>query len=128
LITSDARALRRVSAWPHSPFAGFDRGHAQEALSREADIGSRNEDASDLDKELQLGSDPIGPGKALGHPAAIRPLGATGKVPVRPERMDAIRNMKTMAGSPDADLASRAASCHLAHGFCVLRRPSFVNP
>ena len=36
------------------------------------------------------------------RPAAIRPLGITGKVPVRPERMDAIRNIKTMAGSPDA--------------------------
>ena len=55
------------------------------------------------------------------RPAAIRPLGITGKVPVRPERMDAIRNIKTMAGSPDADRVS--ASRNLAHGFCVLRRP-----
>jgi len=37
-------------------------------------------------------------------------------------RMDAIRNIKTMAGSPGAASAtsSQAASRHLAHGFCVL--------
>jgi hypothetical protein len=55
------------------------------------------------------------------RPAAIRPLGTTGKVPVRPERMDAIRNIKTMAGSPDADAVS--ASRNLAHGFCISERP-----
>jgi hypothetical protein len=55
------------------------------------------------------------------RPAAIRPLGTTGKVPVRPERMDAIRNIKTMAGSPDADAVS--ASRNLAHGFCISQRP-----
>src|ERR1700737_3579481 len=54
--------------------------------------------------------------------AAIRPLGATGKVPVTSERMDAIRNTKTMAGSPDADLF-RSASRNLAHGFCVFGAP-----
>jgi hypothetical protein len=37
------------------------------------------------------------------RPVAIRPLGVTGKVPVTCERMAAIRNPKTMAGSPDAD-------------------------
>jgi len=62
------------------------------------------------------------------RPAAIRPLGATGKVPVtRSEGMDAIRNMKTMAGSPDADLANRSASGRLAHGFCSSGIRSFVN-
>ena len=35
------------------------------------------------------------------------------------ERMDAIRNVKTMAGSPDADLILRSASRNLAHGLCV---------
>jgi hypothetical protein len=39
--------------------------------------------------------------------------------------MDAIRNMKTMAGSPDADPFS--ASRHLAHGFCVSGAPSFAD-
>jgi hypothetical protein len=97
-----------------------------EAFSSEADTGSYQENA--LDKKLESGSDFIRTEKALGHPAAIRPLGATGKVPVRLERMDAIRNMRAMAGSPDADLASRSVSRHLAHGFCVLGRPSFVNP
>src|SRR5215510_15496496 len=33
------------------------------------------------------------------------PAAGQGKVPVTAERMDAIRNIKTMAGSPDADLA-----------------------
>jgi hypothetical protein len=33
--------------------------------------------------------------------------------------MDAIRNMKTMAGSPDADLRLRSAPRRLAHGFCI---------
>jgi hypothetical protein len=37
------------------------------------------------------------------------------------EGMDAIRNIKTMAGSPDADLALRSASRNLAHGLCVLK-------
>jgi hypothetical protein len=60
------------------------------------------------------------------RPAAIRPLGITGKVPVRPERMDAIRNIKTMAGSPDADRVS--ASRNLAHGFCILDVRFFREP
>jgi hypothetical protein len=63
-------------------------------------------------------------GHAQERPAAIRPLGATGKMPVRPERMDAIRHTKTMAGSPDADLKG-SASRNLAHGFCVSRRHCF---
>jgi hypothetical protein len=44
------------------------------------------------------------------------------------ERMDAIRNMKTMAGSPDADRQLRSASRNLAHGLCVSRVHSLVNP
>src|SRR4030081_1823761 len=42
-------------------------------------------------------------------------------------RMDAIRNLKTMAGSPGAEAAnsSQSASGNLAHGFCVLRTPCF---
>ena len=39
------------------------------------------------------------------RPAAIRPLGVTGKEPVIPEGMDAIQKSKTMAGSPDAELS-----------------------
>jgi hypothetical protein len=34
-------------------------------------------------------------------------------------RVKAIQHIKTMAGSPDADLALRSASRNLAHGFCV---------
>jgi hypothetical protein len=40
------------------------------------------------------------------RPAAIRPLGVTGKVPVTTERMHAIQITKTMAGSQDAQLSS----------------------
>jgi hypothetical protein len=39
--------------------------------------------------------------------------------------MDAIRNTKTMAGSPDADLV--AASSNLAHGFRVSGTTSFAD-
>jgi hypothetical protein len=39
--------------------------------------------------------------------------------------MDAIRNAKTMAGSPDADSVS--ASRNLAHGFCVSGALSFAD-
>jgi len=35
------------------------------------------------------------------------------------EGMDAIRSIKTMAGSPDADLFLWSASRNLAHGLCV---------
>ncbi|MDE1936440.1 hypothetical protein, partial [Bradyrhizobium sp.] len=41
------------------------------------------------------------------------------------ERMDAILKPETMAGSPDADAASRSASRHLAHGFSFLWRLFF---
>jgi hypothetical protein len=44
------------------------------------------------------------------------------------ERMDAIRNSKTMAGSPDADHALRSASRNLAHGLCVFGPRAFVKP
>lgn len=37
--------------------------------------------------------------------SSSNPAAGQGKVPVTAERMDAIRNMKTMAGSPDADAA-----------------------
>jgi hypothetical protein len=37
--------------------------------------------------------------------SSSNPAAGQGKVPVTAERMDAIRNMKTMAGSPEADLA-----------------------
>ena len=36
------------------------------------------------------------------------------------EGMDAIRSIKTMAGSPDAEFVLRSASRNLAHGLCVL--------
>jgi hypothetical protein len=63
----------------------------------------------------------------------------TGKVPVaRVEgqqllpatigRMKAIQHIKTMAGSPDADLILRSASRNLAHGFCALVFHAFREP
>jgi len=64
----------------------------------------------------------------------------TGKVPVArgqrlksfnpaPNRKDeAIQHVKTMAGSPDADLALRPASGNLAHGFMSWRFMPFVKP
>jgi hypothetical protein len=63
----------------------------------------------------------------------------TGKVPVaRVEghellpatigRMKAIRHIRTMAGSPDADLELRSASRHLAHGFFVPGFRAFREP
>jgi hypothetical protein len=42
--------------------------------------------------------------------------------------MDAILKPKTMAGSPDADAASRSASRNLAHGFLFCGVRLFVNP
>jgi hypothetical protein len=36
--------------------------------------------------------------------SSSNPAAGQGKVPVTAERMDAIRKIKTMAGSPDADL------------------------
>jgi hypothetical protein len=64
----------------------------------------------------------------LQRPAAIRPLGVTGTVPVTGERMDAIRNIKTMAGSPDADLLFDQRPAILRMVFVFLQRPKpFVN-
>ena len=60
--------------------------------------------------------------------SSSNPAAGQGKVPVTAERMDAIRNIKTMAGSPDADLVLRSASRNLAHGLCVFGRRSLVNP
>jgi hypothetical protein len=60
------------------------------------------------------------------RPAAIRPLGVTGKEPVILERMDAIPRSKTMAGSPDAELSiSVPQSCAW---FLFLGRTSFREP
>jgi hypothetical protein len=43
------------------------------------------------------------------------------------EGMEAIPNMKTMAGSPGADFATRPASRHLAHGFYVCGFHAFAH-
>jgi hypothetical protein len=63
------------------------------------------------------------------RPAALLRLGDDGQVPVariegstafartKPQGMKTIQHIKTMAGSPDADFASRSASRNLAHGF-----------
>jgi hypothetical protein len=62
------------------------------------------------------------------RPAAIRLAGLNGQgARDLCERMDAILKPETMAGSPDADAALRAASGHLAHGFLFCGVPSFVN-
>lgn len=52
------------------------------------------------------------------------------KIPATIGRMDAIQNMRAMAGSPDADFAivTRTASCRLAHGFCCSGVTFTVNP
>ena len=63
----------------------------------------------------------------------------TGKVPVArvkaqevlaapTGRMKVIQHIKTMAGSPNADLALRPASRNLAHGFMGWRFMPFVKP
>ena len=73
------------------------------------------------------------------RPAALRPLGDDGQgarragqgqalLPEFPGRMEAIQDMRTMAGSPDADIAMRSASRNLAHGFCVLGFHAFREP
>jgi hypothetical protein len=49
-------------------------------------------------------------------------------LPALLERMKAIQDAKTMAGSPDADVAMRSASRNLAHGFCVLGRHASREP
>jgi hypothetical protein len=69
-------------------------------------------------------------GIALKHerPAAIRLAGQNGQgARDLRERMDAILKPETMAGSPDADAATRAASRNLAHGFLFFGVPSFGN-
>jgi hypothetical protein len=63
------------------------------------------------------------------RPAAIRLAGQNGQgARDLTERMDAILKPETMAGSPDADAARRAASRHLAHGFLFWGVSSSVNP
>jgi hypothetical protein len=104
LVLKYAREGARFRMIPRpSPLAAFENNHASEHEVEKAH--ARTE-----------------------RPAAIRPLDVTGKVPVTTERMDAIRNIKTMAGSPDAELSIRSASRRLAHGFCIWRSHSFVNP
>jgi hypothetical protein len=62
------------------------------------------------------------------RPAAIRLAGQNGQgARDLRERMDAILKPETMAGSPDADAAQRAASRNLAHGFLFCGISSSVN-
>ena len=49
--------------------------------------------------------------------SSSNPAAGQGKVPVNAERMDAIRNMKTMAGSPDADHDQRLAILRMVFVF-----------
>jgi hypothetical protein len=55
-------------------------------------------------------------------PVAIRRLGDNGLNARTIERMDAIQDLKTMAGSQGAEIANvaRSAPRNLAHGFCGL--------
>jgi hypothetical protein len=74
------------------------------------------------------------------RPAALRRLGDDGQGarcagskakqhwPAPNRKDEAIQRFKTMAGSPDADLASRPASGNLAHGFMSWRFMPFVKP
>jgi hypothetical protein len=62
------------------------------------------------------------------RPVAIRPLGVAGKVPVTCERMAAIRNPETMAGSPDADRRFDQRPAVLRMVFVFGGSPSFANP
>ena len=50
------------------------------------------------------------------------PAAGWGKMPVTTERMDAIRNVKTMAGSPDADHDQRLAILRMVFVFQGLFR------
>ena len=50
------------------------------------------------------------------------PAAGWGKMPVTTERMDAIRNIKTMAGSPDADHDQRLAILRMVFVFQGLFR------
>ncbi|MGE0287640.1 MAG: hypothetical protein AB7I42_15040 [Bradyrhizobium sp.] len=71
------------------------------------------------------------PNRVMDHASKTsgsNPAAGQGKVPETDERMDAIRNSKTMAGSPDADRQLRSASRHLAHGLLVSGLRSLVNP
>jgi hypothetical protein len=59
------------------------------------------------------------------RPAAIRPLGTTGKVPVMTEGMHAIQTLKPWQDR--RTLNFRSASRNLAHGFFVWSVRSFEN-
>jgi hypothetical protein len=67
-------------------------------------------------------------GRAPKQASSSNPAAGLGKVPKTDERMDAIRNIETMAGSPDADRHFRSASRHLAHGLLVFGPCPSVNP
>ena len=60
--------------------------------------------------------------------SSSNPAAGQGKVPETDERMDAIRNIKTMAGSPDADrhFDQRLAILRMVFLFLGARPP--VNP
>ncbi|MHC2434399.1 hypothetical protein [Bradyrhizobium sp. USDA 4451] len=52
----------------------------------------------------------------------------TGQDAQMTERMDAIRNPGTMAGSPDADRTKRISVSPSWHGLCASGRRAFVKP
>jgi hypothetical protein len=60
--------------------------------------------------------------------SSSNPAAGQGKMPETDERMDAIRNIKTMAGSPDADrhLDQRLAILRMV--FLFLGARPLVNP
>jgi hypothetical protein len=74
----------------------------------------------------KIGLSVFGKDHAQECPAAIRRLGATGKMPVPSKRMDAIRNIKTMAGSPGAeDREARDQRPAILRMVFSFRRPCF---
>jgi hypothetical protein len=60
------------------------------------------------------------------RPAAIRPLGVTGKEPVIPRGWTPSKNQKPWQDR--RTLSFRSASGNLAHGFCFLGRTFFREP
>jgi hypothetical protein len=108
--------IGRKPVLPGSSNPMMRQGHAAEAVVSSGKIQKRREMVS---RRIALKHE---------RPAAIRLAGQNGQgARDLRERMDAILKPETMAGSPDADAATRAASRHLAHGFLFNGVSSFVN-
>jgi len=91
----------------------------------------KDDHAQEHEPERRIALVPVRSVLKHSRPAAIRPLGG-GKMPLTTERMDAIRNSKTMAGSPDADRIFDQHPAILRWSFCFVasffREPMKENP